>query len=387
MIKIIFLLFCCIIQTSHILAAPCKEVSKILSEVSAARHLKSTQNVPCIEKSKAEVLEYLNLTLARQLPPNKLRFEELILKTLELIPKNYNYKENLLTLYTQQIGGYYDPYTKSYSVANWLPDSMHNSIAIHELTHALQDQNFNLQKLMDPNLTTDEILARAALIEGDATFTMHNFVREKNKQPDLRTLSDLAPLISAFQSASSNSSIFRSTPKIIQATMLFPYSEGLNFIHSTERSRPNEIDRFFSNPPQFTSQIIHPENYDSYKRLKRTTCPIKDQMKLMYSDSFGEYIYKKIFDEKVSHPELANNWKGDVVCIYGDLKNVPMVIYLESVWDPGKTGNTVKSIFSKIPSASVQIQTNSQKENLERVAVTIPIDKGPLNHLGAPLPN
>jgi hypothetical protein len=79
----------------------------------------------------------------------------------------------------QQAGGSYDPKAKKFFLV-MVPSSdlMLDTITAHELTHALQDQHFDLQayyaskdKQQRP-LGDDALHARRFIVEGEATLTM-----------------------------------------------------------------------------------------------------------------------------------------------------------------------------------------------------------------------
>ena len=81
--------------------------------------------------------------------------------------------------------GYYDPAAKRLVLFADVKGNYQQGVLIHELVHALQDQHFNLQKLgaklHNVDDTDDEALALAALIEGDASLTMVEVL--KDEQP------------------------------------------------------------------------------------------------------------------------------------------------------------------------------------------------------------
>ena len=59
-----------------------------------------------------------------------------------------------------------------------MPAAFQTTIAVHELTHALQDQYFDLQKFVDAKTeNSDLLLAHSALVEGDATAVMIDYDR------------------------------------------------------------------------------------------------------------------------------------------------------------------------------------------------------------------
>ena len=94
----------------------------------------------------------------------------------------------MIRLLTEQVAGYYEPKTRQFYLADWIDIDGQRPIMAHELTHALQDQHFNLRRFDHwPKGDSDAELAAHALIEGDATLTMALYVANN----PLRTLTFL----------------------------------------------------------------------------------------------------------------------------------------------------------------------------------------------------
>ncbi len=76
------------------------------------------------------------------------------------------------------IQGYYKIDDKTLYLFDDIKGSYERGVLIHEMVHALQDQHFNLKKLHQQQFGSDSELALAALIEGDATYTMIEVLRK-----------------------------------------------------------------------------------------------------------------------------------------------------------------------------------------------------------------
>src|ERR1700722_6282868 len=92
---------------------------------------------------------------------------------------------------TKKIQGYYSIKDKTLFVYDDVSGSYERGVLIHEMVHVLQDQHFGLDKLHDSDGDDDAQLAKDALIEGDATFTMIEVL--KKDQPKVAAMLD-APL-------------------------------------------------------------------------------------------------------------------------------------------------------------------------------------------------
>ena len=98
--------------------------------------------------SKADVEKYVQGNLAKEQYAKRFVQEEMSMKKLGFIPRDFNLKEFMTKSSGSGIAGYYDPATKTISLLNWVPADRQEPILAHELTHALQDQNYDLPKWM-----------------------------------------------------------------------------------------------------------------------------------------------------------------------------------------------------------------------------------------------
>ena len=85
-----------------------------------------------------------------------------------LLPKGFDLDAFMVDLLTEQIAGLYDPKAHEFYVADWIPAADQKMVMAHELTHALQDQHFQIDdwaKAARPN--DDAELASAGLIDAE----------------------------------------------------------------------------------------------------------------------------------------------------------------------------------------------------------------------------
>src|SRR5690349_5611921 len=89
----------------------------------------------------------------------------------------------------------------------------------HELTHALQDQHFNLKRFEHwPKGDSDAQLAAHALVEGDATLAMKLYM-EKNPLVTFAFLRSLRGQGDTMEQ-------YKQAPRALRESLLFPYDEG-----------------------------------------------------------------------------------------------------------------------------------------------------------------
>src|SRR5579863_2590667 len=98
--------------------------------------------------NREEVVAYLEKSMRDDKSAQRVERSELVLKKFGLLPRDFKLSPFLVALLREQIAGYYDPKTKTMNLLDWVPPEQQRPVLAHELTHALQDQSFGLEKWM-----------------------------------------------------------------------------------------------------------------------------------------------------------------------------------------------------------------------------------------------
>ena len=291
---------------------------------SKIRGLKDKKKVPCRLQNRKEVEKYLRSEISEKAPGERLKNEAVTFRLIGLIPWDYNYQEGLIQMYTDQLGGYYDSKKKYYAMADWMPAVMQLPIAVHELTHALQDQHFDLDKLIDEDRnSSDTMMARSALVEGDATAVMIDYTKLQTGQGQLKDDPSVSGIMMQNIAGTMMTASLQQAPGSLQMLLIFPYISGLNFAHALLRTDGGYqgIDRAYRRPPQTTAEILHPDRYlNNSVVLKDPPDPLKGlppeaaDYNEVYSDSFGEFVVSTWLSPglmPVPASQVASGWAGD----------------------------------------------------------------------------
>ena len=240
---------------------------EVLKETSEVRQLSILRPVRSSAQSRAEIERMIMKNLNEETTPAQIHAIEVTWKKMGLAPPDFQYRALIIRLLTEQVAGYYDPKTREFHLADWIDLDAQRSIMAHELTHALQDQHFNLRRFEHwPKGDSDAELAAHALIEGDAMLAMSLYVL---KDP-LRALA----LLKSLGTASMSSVEFEKAPRAVRESLLFPYQEGLAWTNALyRRGGWNEVSQAFTSLPQSTEQIMHPEKYFAHEAPVRVTLP------------------------------------------------------------------------------------------------------------------
>lgn len=343
----------------------CRIADSAIKSASEIRGLKIKEAVPCRVHNREQIKDYLLASIEEQLPPERLQAEELLFKSIGFIPKEFQYKEGIIQLYLSQIGGYYDPKLKRYVMAAWMPEVVQNQIAVHELTHALQDQYYDLKSFMDPkNMSTDQVLARAGLIEGDATAVMADYGRKLTGGGPLVRDDDVNALV--LQNVAGTGLVAGSlgVPRTIVQQLVFPYSSGFRFVHARLRAGGyKSVDQAFLDPPRSTEEILHVGKYTANPREDIKTPGVaeieadlgRSKLDVVHQDTLGEFVISVLLafyiENQSEAVEAARGWGGDRIFIVrdrgGDKDGTDLVIW-KSYWDTEQDAQEFYHAYQKV---------------------------------------
>src|SRR6266545_4744169 len=227
-------------------AALIAATNDVLKETSQIRQLPILRPVQSSAQSRAEIERMVVNNLDRDTTPAQIHVIEVTLKKLGLAPADFELRPLMIRLLTEQVAGYYDPKTQQFHLADWIDIDGQKPIMAHELTHALQDQHFNLRRFEQwPKGDSDAELAAHALIEGDATLAMTMYVTSN----PLRTLA----FIKSLTGAEAATEELDKAPRALRETLLFSYQEGLNWTRVVHQSGGwSKVSQAFTTLPQST---------------------------------------------------------------------------------------------------------------------------------------
>ena len=258
--------------------------------------LPSMRKLPFKSEVKRDVTarEQLQAMLVKEIDedmtPAEFRAGELGMKALGFFPRSFKLKEVMTRVYSEEIAAFYDTKTKTMHLikepeakakkpltflerlmgkTQGFDKDENKTVIAHELTHALADQNFDIESLQKAAKHDDDrTLALSALIEGEATLTMigaqmkdwNGSTIAKIPSADLdRVFGWLIPLMPLMSGKS-----LREAPVILSESMIFPYLRGMVFCaRLTNDGGWDALDAAYRKPPLSTEQIIHPEKYQA----------------------------------------------------------------------------------------------------------------------------
>lgn len=318
-------------------AAVVAATAAVLRETSEIRQLSILRQVKSGAQSRPEIERMIIKNMDEDTTPEELRASELALKKLGLLPPDFQLRPFIIKLLTEQVAGYYNPKAQEFYLADWIDVDGQKPVIAHELTHALQDQHFNLRRFENwPKGDSDAELAAHALIEGDATLAMMEYI----KRNPLRALAFLKSMTS---SAGGSSEQIERAPRALRESLLFPYQEGLSWVGQLyQRNGWSGVSQAFKDLPQSSEQILHPEKYFVHEAPLKVNLPdvrplLGAGWKRIDYDVNGEWGYYLILDEYLQaaaeSQRAAAGWGGDRCAVYEETKTGDVLMTHLSAWD------------------------------------------------------
>jgi len=318
-----------------------KAADEVLAQMSEILHLPIKAPLKKSLRSKEEIRAYLVSEEKEDRTDAQRYADDMALEAFGLVPKGFPLDSFLLDILTDQVAGLYDPKAKQFYIADWIPADEQKEVMSHELTHALEDQSFNVDpwiKAARPN--DDAEMARDAVSEGTALAAMVDYALRDEKM-GVRDIGDVSVLIRASAVAEMDQDPKLSkAPIYIRDALLFPYLAGTSFSQQFLKAHAGwqDLHLVFERPPVSTQQILQPDFYLKDVGPAKVTLPewkgiAPSDWELLEENVLGEFglneVLKQLLDTERAEA-LSPAWDGDRYALFENTrtKNTALVFIL-----------------------------------------------------------
>lgn len=336
------------------------EIESIEANVAELRGLDVLEELDVQIIDRQELARRVETILQEDYSPDEARVDTLTYWLLRLIPdESLDLYQLQVDLLSEQIAGYYDPETGELVVVTQDGNlSVTDKVTMaHEIVHALQDQHFDLVAIDELATDADHSAAITALIEGDATLAMTEYMF------GYLDPMEIAALITESFTAG-NSEILDNAPTYISEGLLFSYEAGQAF--ATELYNVDgfaSINEAFEDPPASTEQILHPEKYLDAERDNPivvdnpdVSSDLGEGWELLRGDVLGEWDLRIMLEDnginRQDAAQAAAGWGGSWFDIYESDSGA--VALLTTRWDTDEDAsefaNALLASFESQPS-------------------------------------
>jgi len=226
-------------------------IAEVEQQVEAVRGFPYTRPVAVDPITQTQMDAKLTASFDDTYPADLYDRRTLAWRTLGVIGPQQDLREALLAFQTGQVIGFYNPETgELVYIGDASLDLTERYVLAHELTHAIDDQRFDLTRI-DPlveRCQDERFQAALGAVEGSAQYFATQVITRfpggdlgGGEQPSLDGI-----------------------PPFLVAMELWPYTAGQAFMTAMEqRGGAGGIDRALEAFPVSTEQVIHPERFPS----------------------------------------------------------------------------------------------------------------------------
>jgi len=357
-------------------------LARIRTGLAAARGLAFRRPVPARVLDQAGLASVLAREIELSYGPGDLERLSAIYARLRLLPPGGDLRAALLRLYAGQVAALYDPRTKTLAlVASALvPDGgvglrlyefltgrdlVGELLVAHELTHALEDQHWGIPTESEPLADShgDRLLARRALLEGDATLASFAYV---TKSPlDAGTIARIADELKGVHAELA--ARYPDVPEVVRAALAFEYDQGTSFAGwALAAGGWPAVDRAEADPPESTEQVLHPARYFGLRdhpvaiALGGTERLEAQGWTRVYEDTLGELDVRTLALTRLSGADaarVADGWGGDRLRALA--RGDDLVIVWMTAWDsPADAAEFADAMPRVLPDARIERRTD-----------------------------
>ena len=364
-----------------VVCAQSAKIKELMREVSRIRQVKWKKTVPTGTMTKEQFKTYM----VRQMKKDgltKRKVEELSRIGVKwgFYPEDFDVYEETLKMLEGSVAAFYDPKSRRVYILKGggnplggmggpMAQKYNDSVILHELTHALDDQVFRISRHMGVHKRlrdrrNDRIMAGKALMEGSAVTTQFTYMLG---QPTNKARPNLGE---EFAKQGLQNPAVAGKPEAMRVELMWPYEAGVKFVHALlDKGGQEELNEAFKNPPVSTEQIMHPQekyfNRDDPTEVKideKALGKLLKGWKFLAEDTLGELFTKVFLKKYVGEAEAtkaAAGWDGDEYAAYADKKKKVLLVWL-TVWDGESDVNEFFEAYRKTVAEKYGVAPRSQ---------------------------
>jgi hypothetical protein len=334
-----------------------REINSVMKDLSEITGFKIHKQLPFQMITRDQVNQFLKEQIRQTVKPEEIRAEEVTLKKFGFVPQDFDLQKTTIDLLTEQAAAFYDFHRKKLFISDWAAENMREEALVHELGHALADQNFPIQKFLGKNSNdSEESLARETVVEGQASWLMIEYALRRQG----KTLADPDTARVFLKEDSDDTGggdseypVFSKAPLYLKRTLMFPYEEGERFQQAVFlKDGKDAFALLFRKPPVTTSQVIHPERYFNDVTFKDPNLPKPlPHAKPFVTGTMGELDHRILLTQFIDSDAaemLGPKLKGSAYRIDETRPDHRMMLLYASDWDSADSAAQYFDAYQKV---------------------------------------
>jgi hypothetical protein len=253
--------------------------------------------------------------------------------------RDIDLEQVLVDAQAADIYGFYDPETQeTYLIAEDDElSAMEEVFLAHEITHALQDQHFDLGSLESEIGEYDQSMAFRAMVEGDAVLTQELYAQsylDSERQTEYQQ-----EAMAAVQDEDATAAL-EALPRYLIESLSFPYGAGAQFMLQVFDGDLTSLNEYLENPPVSTQQVINAEAFLAGEIDAPVEVEIEDMTEqlgegwdLYDEGTLGVFDLTIMLEENgaAEHGDVLDAWDGSRIAMYENGEDV--VGIMASQWE------------------------------------------------------
>jgi len=347
---------------------------EVLNNLAKLRGLIKKRDIDVAAMTREKLYEYMLKDFEKQVIDSDIKKLDLLGGRIGIQPENVDTKNVFLNLLKKGVQGFYDPTSKKYYIIRQSNKKKYDEATIaHELTHALQDQYFDLLRLpIDNHDNSDMTTALKCIIEGDAKFTELQYMKiYLNQDHDTHWLGDKNPSpiflinkpggthIDPKKYNMDNNKFFEF---LLGKSLMYSYYQGVRFVQKIfNHGGWDAVNHLYEDWPLSTEQIIHPEKYlDKDQRDDPTEINSKkfidwldNEYNYVFSDVMGELAIDRLIinffpRSEINAEDVGAGWEGDRLIGFINKKTKAPAYTWLSLWETEQDAKEFEAALTKL---------------------------------------
>jgi hypothetical protein len=247
------------------------------------------------------------------------------LRALGLLSSEVDLYEVVQGFFGDAVVGFYDPEEDDLVVRAGRLTPYARGVLAHELTHALDDQWFDLDRpALDEPGNAEAATAFQALVEGNAVRVQDVYVSR------LSAVERIEAEVEGQRAAASID--LQGVPEVLPEIVNWPYETGPSFVQALLRAGGEaRVDAAYERPPTTTADIVDPAGFLAGRPSATVTIPDAEGT-VLDSGIFGHASLVDTLEPVIGTEEAklaADGWAGDAYVL----------------WDAGRGRSCVRATF------------------------------------------
>ncbi len=335
------------------------EINTVMQGLAEITGFRIHRQLPFEMVTREQVNLFLKEQIRKSVKPNELRAEEATLRMFGFVPKDFDLKKTTIDLLTEQAAAYYDFQRRKLFISDWAAHNMRDVALVHELAHALADQNFPIRRyLAGAGDDAEASMARQSVVEGQASWLMLEYAARQAGR-SLRDPATAAEYLKEQPDAGPDDAgeaqypVFSKAPFYIRKTLMFPYEEGQKLQQALYlKEGKASFARLFRQAPSATTHVLHPDRYlerfltsvPELPRPARGTSPL-------VSGTVGELDHRILlrqFVDQATSEKLAPQLRGGAYRIDEAKKDHRLTLAYVSEWQSAEAASRYFAAYKKV---------------------------------------